>query len=110
MSGLPTTFLELRTDATLASIRVLTELLDVALRALDVDAAARHDLALGVAELVANVCEHEGDSAEVGLRLEAGADRLRLAVTSGGPPFDLQAALRSEALRVALQKANSVSS
>ena len=52
-------FLELRTGASLSSVRVLTDLLEVALRALEVEEASRHDLALGVAELVTNVCRHE---------------------------------------------------
>lgn len=97
----PETFLELRTGATLQSIRVLNDLLEVALRALGVEEALRHDLALGVAELVANVCEHEygeGGSGEVTLRLEGGPRELCLAVVSQGAPFDLAAALaRAEA-------------
>ena len=94
-------YLEIRTGAALRSIRVLNELLEVALRALGIEDASRHDLAMGVAELVANVCEHEYQGGrlrdptggEVGLRLDGTASELRLTVTSQGPRFDLDAAL-----------------
>lgn len=94
-------YLEVRTGAALRSIRVLNELLEVALRALEVEDAIRHDLAMGVAELVANVCEHEyeagplrnPDGGDVGLRLDGTSGEIRLTVTSQGPPFDLGAAL-----------------
>ncbi len=100
MAGEPETFLELRTGATLQSIRVLNDLLEVALRALGIEESLRHDLALGVAELVANVCEHEygeGEDGVVALRLEGGPREIRLAVTSQGPRFDLEGALRRAA-------------
>lgn len=89
------TYLELRTGASLSSIRVLNELLEVASRALGVDPSLQHDLALGVAELVANVVEHEleGSNGEVLVRLEHSGDQLVLTVSSSGPPFDLEAAL-----------------
>jgi anti-sigma regulatory factor (Ser/Thr protein kinase) len=89
-------FLELRTEAVLGSIRVLNELLDVALVALAVEPALRHDLALGLAELVANVCQHEyaADTKTRGVTvtLDARGD-LTLTVSSQGPEFDLQAAI-----------------
>lgn len=91
-------FLELRIAPVFSSIRVLNDLLDVALRALGEDDAIRHDLALGVAELVANVCEHEvgpdaATQSEVVVRLEIAPNLLQLIVTSAGPPFDFDAAL-----------------
>jgi hypothetical protein len=64
------TFLEVRIGARLPAVRILNDLLDVALRAVGVDEGVRHDLTLGVAELVANVVEHEGGAGEVGLRLD----------------------------------------
>lgn len=91
------TFLELRTSAVMGSIRVLNELLEVALRALGTDPALQHDLALGVAELVANVVEHEveahGQGSEVVVRLDTSPGELVLSVTSKGPRFDFEAAL-----------------
>lgn len=91
------TFLELRTSAVMGSIRVLNELLEVALRALGTDPALQHDLALGVAELVANVVEHEveasGQGSEVVVRLDTSPGELVLSVTSQGPRFDFEAAL-----------------
>lgn len=91
-------FLELRTSAVMESIRVLNELLEVALRALGTDPAIQHDLALGVAELVANVVEHEyevtgGRGGEVLVRLDTRPGELVLAVVSQGPPFDFEAAI-----------------
>ncbi|MBL4844995.1 MAG: ATP-binding protein [Planctomycetes bacterium] len=96
------TFLELRTSAVMGSIRVLNELLEVALRALGTDPALQHDLALGVAELVANVVEHEcqatdGEGGEVEIRLDTNPGELVLSVVSKGPPFDLDAALEKAA-------------
>ena len=90
------TFIELRTAASLNSIPVLTELLDVALRALQADEATRHDLAVAVAELTANVCSHEyGDTpGEISLHLATTLQGLKLSVISQGPPFDLKAALK----------------
>jgi len=94
-------FVELHTSATFASIRVMNDMLDVALRGLAVGEPLRHDLALGLAELVANVCEHEGEGCssarEVRVRLEVGPEELRLTVSSAGPRFDLEAALRRAA-------------
>lgn len=96
------TFLELRTGAALSSIPVLNELLDVATRALGVDGATAHDLALGLAELVANVVEHElreDEDGVVTVRLEKSAAELALMVESQGPAFDLNAALERAAQR-----------
>jgi len=92
------TFLELRTSAVLGSIRVLNELLEVALRALGIDPGLQHDVALGVAELVANVVEHEyeasgGEGGEVLVRLETRPGALSLSVASKGPRFDFEAAI-----------------
>ncbi|RMG12350.1 MAG: hypothetical protein D6731_14125 [Planctomycetota bacterium] len=96
MSRASIRFLELRTEAVLGSIRVLNDLLEVALAALAVEPSLRHDLALGLAELVANVCQHEyaaqTDPRGVTVTLDA-RDDLRLTVGSHGPPFDLEAAL-----------------
>ena len=96
MSAGTITFLELRTDAVLSSIRVLNQLLEVALLALGVEEGLRHDLALGVAELVANVCEHEyadHEGGEVSLRLDTRGDALELGIRSSGPRFDFDATL-----------------
>lgn len=89
------TFLELRLGARLAAVRVLNDLFDVALSALGVSEGLRHDLTLGVAELVANVCEHEyaGAEGEVLVRLDVREDEVRVTVVSQGDTFDLQAAL-----------------
>ena len=97
-------FLEMRTEAVVGSIRVLNDLLGVTLTALGVDEALRHDLALGLAELVANVCEHEyaaeGDDGEgVSISLDARTGDLLLTVSSGGSPFDLEGALARAADR-----------
>lgn len=83
-------FLELKTGATLRAVRVLNELIDVALRELDVDEATRHDVAVGVAELVANVHEHEyrGGAGDVAVRLDLKPDQLTVTVQSAGPRFD----------------------
>ena len=101
MSGGAITFLELRTGAALSSIPVLNELLDVATRALGVDGATAHDLALGLAELVANVVEHElrEQQGSVTVRLEQSEGELALFVESQGPEFDLNAALERAAQR-----------
>ena len=89
------TFLELRLGARLAAVRVLNDLFEVALAALGVSEALRHDLTLGVAELVANVCDHEyaGAEGEVLVRLDVREDEVRVTVVSQGAAFDLQGAL-----------------
>jgi anti-sigma regulatory factor (Ser/Thr protein kinase) len=87
------TFLEVRICARLPAVRILNDLLDVALRAVGVDDGTRHDLTLGVAELIANVVEHEGCDGEVGLRLDVLPADLRLTVSSAGPAFDLDGAI-----------------
>ncbi|MGE0707972.1 MAG: ATP-binding protein [Planctomycetota bacterium] len=94
-------YLELRTSAALNEIAVLNELLEVAARALRIDPALRHDLTLAVAELVANVVEHElkGGPGEVTVRLERRPGELLLTLNSAGPPFDLDAILASAAAR-----------
>ena len=84
-------FLELRTGSALRSIRVVNELLEVAMRELAVDEATRHDVALGVAELVANVHEHEFQGRDDGsflLRLDLEPGQLRVTVESAGPRFE----------------------
>lgn len=83
-------FLELRTRAAFASVRVLNEILEVALRELAVEESLRHDVALGVAELVANVHEHEyrGRDGDVTVRLEVAPRVVALTVESQGPRFD----------------------
>jgi anti-sigma regulatory factor (Ser/Thr protein kinase) len=83
-------YLEMRTGASLRAARVLNELIDVALRELDVDEATRHDVAMGVAELVANVHEHEyhGAKGDVLVRVDLQPDALRVTVESKGPKFD----------------------
>lgn len=95
-------FLELRTEAVVGSIRVLNDLLDVALIALGTPEQQRHDLALGLAELVANVCEHElanGDDGAVTVSLDVRSGDLELHVCSQGPRFDLDAALERASQR-----------
>ena len=95
-------FLEMRTDAVLGSIRVLNELLEVALTALGIVEAQRHDVALGLAELVANVCQHEtsaGGDGRITVSLDARSNDLVLRVVSEGPPFDLQDAIEKAANR-----------
>ena len=89
------TWIELRIGARLAAVRVLNDLLDVALRSLAVDDDLRHDVTLGVAELVANVCEHEygGRDGDVGVRLDVSHEEVRVTVLSHGRAFDLDAAL-----------------
>jgi anti-sigma regulatory factor (Ser/Thr protein kinase) len=54
---------------------------------------------LGVAELVANVCEHEyGErDGDVGVRLDVTHDEVRVTVLSEGRAFDLDAALERAA-------------
>jgi anti-sigma regulatory factor (Ser/Thr protein kinase) len=99
-------FLEMRTEAVVGSIRVLNELLEVTLSALGAADALRHDLALGLAELVANVCEHEledGGDGAVGVTLDARSGDLLLTVSSAGPRFDLEAALARAADRDPLE-------
>ncbi len=96
-------FIEMRTEAVVGSIRVLNDLLEVTLTALGVAEALRHDLALGLAELVANVCEHEvaggGEGGGVTVTLDARSGDLLLIVSSSGPRFDLQGALDRAAAR-----------
>jgi anti-sigma regulatory factor (Ser/Thr protein kinase) len=87
------TFLEVRIGARLPAVRILNDLLDVTLRAVGVDEGTRHDLTLGVAELIANVVEHEGGTGEVGLRLDVLPRDLRLTVSSSGAAFDLDGAI-----------------
>lgn len=93
--GATATFLELRIGARLAAVRVLNDLFDVALTALGVSEALRHDLTLGIAELVANVVEHEyaGAEGEVLVRLDVRDDEVVVTVISHGAAFDLQGAL-----------------
>jgi anti-sigma regulatory factor (Ser/Thr protein kinase) len=84
-------FLELRTGAGLSSVRVLNEVLGVALRQLGVAEALCHDVTLGVAELVANVHEHEYQGKQGGdvvVRLDLAKDALEVTVESKGPRFD----------------------
>lgn len=90
-----TSWLELKVGARLAAVRVLNDLLDVALRALAVGEELRHDVTLGVAELVANVCEHEygGRDGDVGVRLDVSHEEVRVTVLSRGEAFDLEAEL-----------------
>ena len=90
-------YLELKARAELSSVRVLNDLLDVALRYLQIDDACRHDLAIGVAELIANICKHEyrAEDGEVLVRLDMAPSELVLTVISQGPPFDFEAALRA---------------
>jgi anti-sigma regulatory factor (Ser/Thr protein kinase) len=88
-------WLELKVGARLAAVRVLNDLLDVALRSLELGDDLRHDVTLGVAELVANVCEHEyaGRDGDVGVRLDVTHDEVRVTVLSHGRAFDLEGAL-----------------
>lgn len=88
-------WLELKVGARLAAVRVLNDLVDVALRSLAVGDELRHDVTLGVAELVANVCEHEygGREGDVGVRLDVTHEDVRVTVLSDGATFDLEAAL-----------------
>jgi anti-sigma regulatory factor (Ser/Thr protein kinase) len=84
-------FLELRTGARLSSVRLLNEVLGVALRQLGVAEALCHDVTLGVAELVANVHEHEyagKQEGDVVVRLDLAKDALEVSVESKGPRFD----------------------
>lgn len=89
------TFLGLRIGAQLGAVRVLNDLLEVAMRAMGLDPELRHDLTLGVAELVANVCEHEGGGrdGEVDVRLDVTEGEVRVTVLSSGDEFDLQGAI-----------------
>jgi len=102
-------FLELRCGAALTSIRILNQLLEVAMASLDVERSVRHDATLAVAELVANVCEHEytGQTGEVAVKLQVDADELRIELSSQGPPFDLRAALDRAAATDPLEKLES---
>ena len=88
-------FLGLRIGAELAAVRVLNDLFEVAMRALGLGDDLRHDLTLGIAELVANVCEHEagGSDGEVDVRLDVSEREVRVTVVSSGDGFDLQGAI-----------------
>lgn len=89
------TFIEVRLGASLVGVRVMNEIVDAAMRALGVDEGTRHDVTLGVAELVANVVEHEyrGRQGDVAIRLDAAPGRLALTIDSAGPAYDLGAAI-----------------
>ena len=79
----PPTFLELRIGARLAAVRTLNELFEVALRALGVEDPLRHDLTLGVAELVANVVDHVQGEACLTLEMAVSDGWLRISVADG---------------------------
>ncbi len=95
------TYLEVRMPAVLASIRVINEILEVGLRELKVEPSLRHDVALGIAELVANVHRHEYQGREDGdviVRIDLDSATLQVTVESHGPKFDpLAAELSKEA-------------
>lgn len=95
------TYFEVRMPAVLASIRVINEILDVGLRELGVEAGLRHDVGLGIAELVANVHRHEYQGrtdGDVVVRIDLDAQSLQVTVESHGPRFDpLAAELPKEA-------------
>ncbi|MCO5171806.1 MAG: ATP-binding protein [Planctomycetes bacterium] len=95
MTGATASFLELRIGVDLGAVRVLNDLLEVAMRALGLPGELRHDLTLGVAELVANVCEHErgGRDGKVDVRLDVRDDEVRVTVLSSGEAFDLEGAI-----------------
>lgn len=99
------TFLGLRIGAQLGAVRVLNDLLEVAMRAMGLDGELRHDLTLGVAELVANVCEHEGGGrdGEVDVRLDVTEGEVRVTVLSTGEAFDLQGAIERAQARDPLE-------
>jgi anti-sigma regulatory factor (Ser/Thr protein kinase) len=89
------TFIEVRLGASLVGVRVVNDIVDAAMRALGIDDGTRHDVTLGVAELVANVVEHEyrGGPGDVAIRLDARPGGLALTIDSAGPAFDLGAAI-----------------
>jgi anti-sigma regulatory factor (Ser/Thr protein kinase) len=98
-------FLGLRIGAELAAVRVLNDLFEVAMRALGLGDDLRHDLTLGIAELVANVCEHEagGRDGEVDVRLDVSEREVRVTVVSSGDGFDLQGAIERAQARDPLE-------
>lgn len=102
-------YLGLKIGARLAAVRVLNDLLEVAMRALGLEDELRHDLMLGVAELVANVCEHEGGGrdGEVDVRLDVSQEQVLVTVSSSGEPFDLQGAVARAQARDPLEALDS---
>ena len=98
--------LELRCTALLSSVPVLNELLEVAMKALQVEASVRHDVTLAIAELVTNLYRHEygGREGEVGIGLQAEDRILQITVESTGAPFDLAAALKKAEERDPLEE------
>ncbi len=103
-----TTWLEVRLGAGLAAVRVVNDLLDVALRAAFVDELTRHDTTLAVAELVTNVVEHErptlGDRAEVSIRVDVGDAELVVTVTSPGAGYDVERHIAEARERTTLEE------
>jgi anti-sigma regulatory factor (Ser/Thr protein kinase) len=102
------TWLEVRLGAGLAAVRVVNDLLDVALRAAFVDELTRHDTTLCVAELVTNVVEHErpalGGEAEVSIRLDIDDAELRVTVTSPGAGYDVERHIAEARERTTLEE------
>jgi anti-sigma regulatory factor (Ser/Thr protein kinase) len=94
-------WLELKASAELRAAGVLARLVDVALSGLGVAPSLCHDASLAVAELVANVHEHEyaGADGAVLVRLRLAADVLELEVESEGPAYDLERTLRESAAK-----------
>lgn len=103
-----TTWLEVKLGAGLAAVRVVNDLLDVALRAAFVDELTRHDTTLAVAELVTNVVEHErpalGDRAEVSIRVDVGDAELVVTVTSPGAGYDVERHIAEARERTTLEE------
>ena len=95
----PLGWLELRASAELRAAGILARLVDLALEGLAIESSVRHDVSLAVAELVANVHEHEyaGEDGGVLVRVRRAAAGLELEVESQGPPYDLQAVLEASA-------------
>lgn len=102
------TWLEVKLGAGLAAVRVVNDLLDVALRAAFVDELTRHDTTLAVAELVTNVVEHErptlGDRAEVSIRVDVGDAELVVTVTSPGAGYDVERHIAEARERTTLEE------
>lgn len=98
-------WLELALGAELRAARTVCGLVEVALGALGLDPALRHDVTLALAEVITNVVEHEyaGAPGLVRLRLEVTRERLWVEVESQGPAFDLVAAVRRAAERDPLE-------